>query len=89
MEIQYHTTRRIWLHLEDHYNAGLDWQEARKLIEEMDIMGLYHKLTCKNMGLNGNWIVEVPECNDNVIEYIVNEIKNELNFALYKKRIKV
>lgn len=58
MRINFHTTSRLWLHLEDYYNQGYTPEQVKEVIERYrDDDG--NRLRCEPMGLNGNWIVEV------------------------------
>lgn len=82
MKIDYSTTSRIWLSLEDYYNAGLAPEQAKTEIEKIRIDLSGNKLRCEPMGFNGNWIVEVPFKDPGMVNEVVSVIEYALDQSL-------
>lgn len=69
------TDRRIWLSLEDFYNAGISSEKSKEIIESIkdpiNDSGWPRNLSCSPMGINGNWIVQSSAMTDLEIEQVV------------------
>ena len=81
MKLHYHTSIRIWLHLEDYYTRGLTPEQAREVIEKIpDGSGGYFH--CEPSGLNDNWIVDAPYKHHGAIDDLVSIINWDLTQAV-------
>ncbi len=80
MRLDYHTTTRVWLSLEDYYNAGLTPERAKEIIESLRDEDGY-PLHCEPGGINRNWIVETHE---DLVGYLVLRIRSALNSAMFR-----
>jgi hypothetical protein len=63
--INYFTTTRIWLHLQDFYNRGMTPERAKEVIEQIPDPGSH---------LNRNWIVETALNEQTAVVDLVREI---------------
>jgi len=88
LRIDYHTDMRIWLSLEDYYNAGLTSERTKEIIESITDptqCGIYsskYKLHCESSYLEGSWIVTSGAVNKYDVEEIVSNIKCLLDIEL-------
>ena len=93
MFIDYFVTSELWLSLEDYTNAGLTSGQIREIIENItepfqkNGYDSGHKLTCRPMMINGNWIVSTISTDTREFEIIVGLIEARLVRALEVKKI--
>lgn len=81
--INYFATCELWLSLEDYWNAGLDRDRAKEIIERMPDPGSCTlNLRCTDSGMNGNWIVRTSATSPVTHECIVGEIRDALDDEL-------
>lgn len=83
--IQYFTIYTLCLSLEDYWNAGLDREKARQLIEGIPDPGSSTlNLRCSPSGLNGNWRVSTSCADSSVHEWLVDRIQWVLDDELLR-----
>lgn len=80
--ISYFVTCEIWLSLEHYWNAGMDRERAKEIIERMPDPGSATlNLRCLQSG-RGNWIVRTSANTPEFIGFIVDGIKAALDAEL-------
>lgn len=80
----YTTSTRVWLHLEDYYNAGLTPEEAKGVIEGLRPSEFSGYFYCEPSGVNGNWNIDVPSRYS--AAYVVLLITEALDRRLEEKK---
>ena len=87
LELTYHLTTTINLHLEEYVDAGLDRSDIIKIIENIpdptNSAGGY--LQCSSAGVYGWFKVISPVSNTRIVSIIVNLIHSALDELLEEK----
>ena len=81
--INYWVSSVIWLSLERYYNAGLNPDEVKDIIESMNLG--FGRMRVERQYINNNWNVKVLTTNPYEIEIIVDMIEFKLNKLLESK----
>lgn len=85
--LDYWVSSNLWLHLEGFFNAGLNADQCRAVIEAMpDPYSESCNLSCRPMGVNGNWIVETRATSRQELADVVERIAAALRVALASER---
>ena len=87
LNLNYFTTSRIHLSLEDYHNAGLTPEETKAEIEKIRDPASSGFLYCEQSGINRNWTVRTMATNKDLISDIVFQIEIKL-FELLEQKLK-